>query len=282
VQAPAKINLGLHVLRRRNDGYHDLDTVFLAIPWHDTLTVDEASGIAFSASEPTLPTDDRNLVVKAARALARHLGIEPQAAVHLDKHIPFGAGLGGGSSDAAAALRALVQLWEAKVSDADLHALAAALGSDVPFFLDPRPMHATGRGETLVPLVSNGSAYTLPYPLVVVVPRVHVSTVEAYRLIQPNDAHRADLAAVVVSNDLDRWHRELVNDFEAPVVAAFPELGAVRAALVDAGAAYVSMSGSGSAFFGVFESTAQAASAAETMRHANHRVWHGLASSSPP
>lgn len=276
--APAKLNLGLHVLRRRADGYRDLDTVFVAIPWHDTLTASPSDALAFSSDDPSLPTDASNLVVKAALALAEVAGVKPKAALHLSKRIPYGAGLGGGSSDAAAALQTLTHLWKIDVSDEALHALAARLGSDVPFFLDPRPMHATGRGERLAPLVfPDGSSYTLPYPLVVAVPTVHVSTADAYRLVRPNDTNRADLAETVRSNDLDRWRRDLVNDFEAPVVAAFPALAAVRTALGDAGAAYVSMSGSGSAFFGVFETVDQAVGAAEALAASGNRVWHGLA-----
>lgn len=278
MHAPAKLNLGLHVLRRRADGYRDLDTVFVAIPWHDTLTASPSETLAFSSDDPSLPTDASNLVVKAALALAEVAGVEPNAALHLAKRIPHGAGLGGGSSDAAAALQTLTHLWKIDVSDEALHALAARLGSDVPFFLDPRPMHATGRGERLAPLVfPDGSSYTLPYPLVVAVPTVHVSTADAYRLVRPNDTNRADLAETVRSNDLDRWRCDLVNDFEAPVVAAFPALAAVRTALGDAGAAYVSMSGSGSAFFGVFEEAARAAQAAEALAASGNRVWHGFA-----
>ena len=278
-RAPAKVNLGLHVLRRRSDGYHDLDTVFVALPWHDTLVVGEApEGIAFSSSDPDLPTGDDNLVVRAARALAAHTGSTRGAALYLDKHLPYGAGLGGGSSDAAATLHALAEFWGVDVPDEELHALAATLGSDVAFFLDPRPMRATGRGERLAPLLlPDGSSYALPYPLVVVAPGVHVSTAEAYRLVRPRDTDRPDLGALVASNDLARWRRELVNDFEAPVVAAHPALGAVRAALVDAGAGYASLSGSGSAFFGVFEDAAAATAAAEALRLAGHRVWSGYA-----
>ena len=276
MHAPAKLNLGLHVLRRRADGYHDLDTVFLAIPWHDALTAAPADALAFSSSDPHLPADDTNLVVKAARALAAYAGIEPTAALHLDKHLPYGAGLGGGSSDAATTLHALEGLWGLDVAKDDLHRIAAHLGSDVPFFLDPRPMRASGRGERLAPLLHpDGAPYVFPYALAVVVPPVHVSTADAYRLVRPNETNRPDLGAVVGSNDLDRWRRDLVNDFERPVAAAYPALAGVRAALHDVGAAYVSMSGSGSAFFGVFERLSDAHAAAEALGHAGHRTWAG-------
>lgn len=272
------------MLARRADGFHDLDTVFLPIGWHDTLVVAPADDLAFSSSDPALAADaDANLVVRAARALADHAGIAPRAALHLDKRIPYGAGLGGGSSDAATALRALAALWRLDVPEADLHRLATSLGSDVPFFLDPRPMRATGRGEVLAPLAhADGTPYAFPYALAVAVPAVHVSTAAAYRLVRPHAEGRPDLADLVASNDLDRWRRALVNDFEAPVVAAFPALAAVRRALKDAGAGYVSMSGSGSAFLGVFERPHDAAAAAEALAHAGHRTWSGASADAKP
>jgi 4-diphosphocytidyl-2-C-methyl-D-erythritol kinase len=277
-QAPAKLNLGLHVLRRRDDGYHDLQTVFVPIPWADTLAAVEAPDLRLACSEPALPTDAGNLVVRAAEALRLHTGTPRGAALHLDKRLPHGAGLGGGSSDAATALLLLCDLWGLAMPDADLQALARSLGADVPFFLDPRPALATGIGDVLTPLLDDdGAPYRLPYPLVVAVPPAAVSTAGAYRHVAPRADGRPDLAAAVRSNDLDRWRRDLVNDFEAPIVAAYPALGPVRAALYDAGAGYASMSGSGAGFFGVFEDDARALAAAEALRYAGCTVWHGMA-----
>ncbi len=274
--APAKLNLGLHVLRRRPDGYHDLETVFVPIAWHDRLYVSPADALTFTCSDSALPTDEANLVVRAAQLLAREARVKRGAALHLEKHLPHGAGLGGGSSDAAAALRGLTALWGLDLPRARQHALALELGSDVPFFLDAVPAHATGRGEKLTPLRDGvGSPFSLAYPLVVVVPPVHVSTAEAYRFVTPRADARPDLDRLVATGDLERWRAELINDFEAPVCAHYPALVALRQALADAGAAYVSMSGSGSAFFGVFESDAQALAAAEALRYEGHTVWHG-------
>lgn len=275
--ALAKLNLGLHVLRRRPDGYHDIETVFVRIPWADRLTARPADTCTLTCSDAQLPTDERNLCMRAARLLAEHAGVRQGAALHLEKVVPYGAGLGGGSSDAAATLRLLADLWGLAVPAAELHALAARLGSDVPFFLGPPAAYATGRGERLAPLTdaATGEPYRLPFALVVVVPPVHVATAEAYRRVQPRADGRPDLRAVVRSNDLDRWRAALVNDFEAPILAAYPALQAARDALRAAGAGYVSLSGSGAALYGVFEDEPRAHAAAEAARLTGHRVWQG-------
>jgi len=262
-RAPAKINLGLHVLRRRPDGFHDLATVFQRIPWEDELAARPASDerIALTCSDPALPTDDDNLVVRAARVLAGACDVERGARLRLEKHLPAGAGLGGGSSDAAAALRLLSDFWSLDATDETLRKLAARLGSDVPFFLGAPAAYATGRGDVLHPMRD----YRLPFPLVVAVPDVAVSTPDAYRLVAPSNQDRPDLRAVVRSNDPARWRRELTNDFEEPVVEAYPVIGAVRAALRESGAAYAALSGSGSAVFGVFEGNAAARTAARQL-----------------
>ena len=270
-QAPAKLNLGLHVLRKRSDGYHDLETVFLRILWADTLTARPAEQLTLTCSDSSLTTDETNLVMKTALALAEVCGVAQGAALHLEKRLPHGAGLGGGSSDAAATLRLLADLWKLDVAEATLHRLALALGSDVPFFLGAAAAHATGRGEVLTPL----PGYHLPFWLVVVVPPVSVSTASAFARIRPHDTHRPDLRALVASNDLARWRTDLVNDFEAPIFETYPLIRTVKETLLEAGAGYAAMSGSGSAVFGVFEEEEQACAAAEAARQAEHRVWWG-------
>jgi 4-diphosphocytidyl-2-C-methyl-D-erythritol kinase len=271
--APAKVNLGLHIVRRRPDGYHDLETVFLRIPWADELSVRPDDGLAMTCSDPALPTDEGNLCLRAAQLLAASCGVQSGAALHLEKRIPYGAGLGGGSSDAAATLRLLAEHWGLAVPEATLHALAARLGSDVPFFLGAPAAFASGRGERLEPLLdpATGAPYQFPYALAVLVPPVHVPTPTAYRLIRPREADRPDLRAVVASNDLAWWREALVNDFEEPVCAAYPAVAGPRSLLYEAGAGYVAMSGSGSAMFGVFTEGA----AAEAGRAAGYRAWWG-------
>ena len=271
--APAKLNLGLHVLRKRPDGFHDLDTVFLPLGWSDRLEAAPAANLSLSTSDPQLPTDEGNLIVRAAQALSTWAGVVRGARLHLDKRVPYGAGLGSGSSDAATALRLLVDLWGLDVPEADLHRLALDLGSDVPFFLLEASARATGRGEQLTALLcADGEPYRCPFWIVVAVPPVHVGTADAYQLVTPDDRARPDLAAAVRSDDLERWSAEIVNDFQGPVEGAYPVVGEVRRALVKAGAGYASLSGSGSAVFGVFEEEEAARRAGEALAP-SCRVW---------
>ena len=275
--APAKINLGLHVLRKRDDGYHDIETVFLQIPWADRIAAEKADRLHLSCSTDALPTDQSNLCLRAAHHLARAYGVAQGAALHLEKHLPFGAGLGGGSSDAATTLHLLSELWCLNAPEDHLRELAAEIGSDVPFFLGPPAAYATGRGEQLTPLQDpqTGAPYRFPFVLVVVVPPVHVSTAEAYGRIQPRDGGRPDLSDLVASNSLARWQADLVNDFEVPVFKAYPEIYGAKLLLLEAGAGYASLSGSGGAVYGVFEKEETALEAVHSAQRKGHRVWHG-------
>ncbi len=271
--APAKVNLGLHVLRRRADGFRDLATVFLPFGWSDRLSAEPAGALSLTTSDPALPTDGGNLVMRAAQALAAHAGVASGARMHLDKRVPYGAGLGSGSSDAAATLRLLSKLWRLDVPEQELAALALDLGSDVPFFLDAVAAHGTGRGERLAPLVGeDGQPYRCPFWLVVAVPPVHVSTATAFSGVVPDDGDRPDLAAAVVSNDLSRWRRELTNDFQPSVEATHPEVRSVRQSLEERGAGLAVLSGTGSAVVGVFETEGPARAAAQALSE-TCRVW---------
>ncbi len=272
-RAPAKVNLGLHVLRRRSDGFHDLSTVFMPVGWADVLTAEPARALSLTTTDPHLPTDGTNLVVRAARALQAWAGGTRGAALHLDKLVPYGAGLGGGSSDAATALRLLVDLWGLNVPEAQLHALALRLGSDVPFFLDPVAAYGTGRGERLAPLVgSDGAPWRCPFALVVAVPPVPVSTAEAFASVTPDGHGRPDLVAAVTSDDLRRWRMEATNDFQPAIEASYPVVREVRQSLERHGAGYAALSGTGSAIVGAFEDAAAANEAAHALA-ATCRVW---------
>lgn len=271
--APAKINLGLHVLRRRSDGYHDIESVLLPVGWRDTLTVRPAEHLTMTCTDATLPTDERNLCLQAARRLASEAGISRGAAIHLDKQIPHGAGLGGGSSDAAATLQLLTKLWDLSYGTEQLQAIAGRIGSDVPFFIEGRPALIRGRGTEVQPL---DEQYDFPFTLVVVKPAVSIATPDAYGLVTPLADGRPDLRTLVTSNDLGRWRSGLINDFEQPVFDTYPEVAELKRWLQNNGAAYASLSGSGAAVYGVYAHETAARGAAEKLRsRPGHRVWSG-------
>lgn len=274
-KAPAKLNLGLHILEKRNDGFHNIETVFLHIPWYDTLRAEPAQEFRFSCSDDRLPLDDSNLCVKAANMMAAHGKQLPGVALHLEKHLPFGAGLGGGSSDAAHTLRLLNEYWQLNLPSTRLHEMAAQLGSDVPFFLEDSAMYATGRGEKLEPLLDAEGIlpYTCPFKFVVVMPDVHVSTAEAYGSVKPHATERPNLKQLLASNDLAQWQKKLVNDFEVSVFKRFPAIAQVKKLLLNAGAGYAAMSGSGSAVFGVFEDEESASESASSIKKRGYQVW---------
>jgi 4-diphosphocytidyl-2-C-methyl-D-erythritol kinase len=272
-RAPAKINLGLHVLRQRPDGYHDIETVLHRIDWADTIRAAPADTLSMTCSDPALPTDTDNLCLQAAHCLAEAFDVTAGAALHLEKQVPYGAGLGSGSSDAAATLRLLSELWELDPPPGVLHDIGASIGSDVPFFLQNAPAaYATGRGNRLSAVSPNATPYQLPFPLLVAAPPVEVSTPRAYAHVRPSDAGRPSLPDLVASNDLERWCTELQNDFEAPVVAAEPTVAAARSALHDTDAAYVSLAGSGGALYGLYETAAAARDARTALQSTTYRA----------
>lgn len=287
-RAPAKVNLGLHVLRKRDDGYHDIETVFYRIDWADIVSIEPADEVSMTCSDPDLPVDKGNLCMQAALALKEAADVSEGVQIHLEKRVPYGAGLGGGSSDAAATLLLLSDMWlnadaAGAMPRAEVHALlhdvGATVGSDVPFFLEEATAaYATGRGKRLAPFTSRvgeEQGFHLPHEVVVVVPPVQVSTPDAYRRVTPDDQHRPDLRKVVRSLDLARWRRALVNDFERPITEAFPEVEDVRRLLVEAGAAYVSLTGSGSAMYGIFETTDDATAAVQVAKASGYAVGRG-------
>lgn len=260
--APAKINLGLQVLRRREDGFHDLNTVFYRLPVGDRLLVGIDGSTTISVqlrSTQDIPLEE-NLVYKAARLLQTTAGVAQGAHIVLEKVIPSGAGLGGGSSDAASTLLALRELWQVDIDDAELHRLGAQLGSDVPFFLQTATAAvATGRGEILEP-----ANVALPYYIVVVHPGIHVSTPWAYRQVSRTTEQPAvDFVSLLAQPDPKQLRQFLVNDFEAVVFAEYPAVAVVRDTLYDEGAVLALLSGSGSAVFGLFETDRAARRAAE-------------------
>lgn len=250
----AKINLGLRILRRRPDGYHDIESCMLPIGWADQLAVEIAAEatedsyeIAGLAGE--LPIE-RNLVYKAVQLLrAQHSEIPPLQ-LKLEKLIPTEAGLGGGSADAAYTLLAINELCHLNLSTAQLEAMAGELGSDCPFFIQSRPVLVTGRGERLTPLTKPSTL--LGKWLLIVKPPIGMSTAEAYRQVTRHPEAEGKLTALL-EQPIGQWRELIVNDFESVVFAHYPELAALRDTLYRHGALYAAMSGSGTAIYGIFD-----------------------------
>ena len=271
--APAKINLGLHIIHRRADGYHDLVTVFHPIGWADRITVSPAENISMTCTDATLSCGEDNLVIQAARLLQKVARIDQGASFHLEKILPRGAGLGGGSSDAATVLRMLCNLWELDDATIALKSLALKIGSDVPFFLHGQTAYAEGRGEQLTPMAD----YVFPFSLAVVVPPIHISTAWAFQQVNVSGMNPPNLIEVVRSNDLDRWRCELVNDFEKPVYSQWPIIQEVKSSLLRSGAGFASLTGSGAGVYGIFESKEDAEEAAEEAAANGYATWHQAA-----
>lgn len=257
--ACAKLNLDLRVLGVRTDGYHELRTVFQTLAVHDTVTVTERPGpCAVTCTDPAVPVDDRNLVWKAAARLARvaKRGALRDLHIHLDKRVPAQAGLGGGSSDAAVTLLALVRLWRLDLGPAGLTDVAASLGADVPFFLTGGTALGLGRGDVIYALDDVPPAW-----VVLVRPDFGVSTADAYRWADaapaPGPDRRGDVPAGWPS-----WAGTARNDLEPPVATRHPVIRRTRRALERQGAVLAAMSGSGSAVFGLFDRRGEARAAA--------------------
>lgn len=240
----AKVNLGLHVIRKRSDGYHDIETLFVPVPdLCDVLELVRADSFRMHVYNAEIAGE--NLCEKAWRLLASRFDIPP-VEINLYKRIPMGAGLGGGSADAAFTLTGLNTLFGLGLPKEELAALAAQLGSDCAFFVFNRPMLARGRGEILSPFNFSLEGYQLR----VFPQNVFVSTREAYAGVTPHEPeHRIE---TVVRRPIDEWKELLVNDFEASVFARHPELAVAKQALYDEGARYAAMSGSGSALFAIY------------------------------
>lgn len=247
----AKINIGLSVTSLREDGFHNLETIFYPIALSDILEVnraDEAKGVCMFESTG-LPLDcapEKNLVVKAYKLLAFAYQL-PAIEVKLHKVIPFGAGLGGGSSDAAFMLQLLNEYFDLKITENGLRNYAARLGSDCAFFIKNKPVFAYGKGELLEEIgLSLGN-----YRIIVVKPGCEVSTAEAYAGIEPQSA-AFDLRQLV-NLPVEKWKNKVVNDFEKTIFPKYPQIQRIKDTMYRYGAVYASMTGSGSAVFGLFK-----------------------------
>ena len=246
-----KINLGLRILRKRTDGYHDLETVFYPLPFCDILEIQESnghsSGLSFSTSGLPVESNLSNLCAKAYELLKKDFPQLPSVTMHLHKAIPIGGGLGGGSADAAFALKLLNEKFSLGLRTQQLVRYAFQLGSDCPFFVRNQPAFATGRGELLEELRLDLSGYKI----IVVNPGIPVRTSEAFDGIQPSTPKKS--LKEIINQPIATWKLELVNDFETTIFVQYPETETIKNALYDNGALYASMSGSGSTVYGIFE-----------------------------
>lgn len=243
---PCKINLGLHITGKQSDGYHTIETCFYPIPWTDILEIIPADTFAFNCSGYSLPGNPSdNLVVKAFRMLRKDFDLG-EVAIHLHKIIPHGAGLGGGSSDAASTLMLLNSIFSLSLSKSAIKNYASRLGSDCAFFIENTAMLGTGRGDVLQKIEVNLKNKFL----VVIKPEISISTAEAYAHVAPKTPSIS--LEKIVGKDISTWKNALVNDFEKSVIEKFPEIGMLKNTLYNHGAEYASMSGSGSAVFAIF------------------------------
>lgn len=252
VKANCKINIGLDVLRRRADGFHDLSTIMFPVKeLYDIVEVVPSEEMTFTQSGIVIDCEpEKNLCIKAAKLMQSRYNT-PNVAIHLEKRVPFGAGLGGGSSDATAVIVAMDEIFSLNLSETEKITLAATLGSDTAFFVRNTPQLCSGRGEIM-------TSVELPLSglwLVVVKPQEGVSTAEAYSGVIP--AVPALSLAEQIQQPIDRWQGRVKNDFERHIFTTHPLLASLKEQLINSGALYASMSGSGSALFGIFENRPQ-------------------------
>lgn len=243
----AKINIGLNVISRRADGYHNLETIFYPVNIKDALEIVEADELTFQSSGLDIPGRvEDNLCIQGYHLLKKDFDLPP-VKIHLHKHIPIGAGLGGGSADAAFCIRLIDQNFNLGLSDEQMIGYARKLGADCAFFIRNEPVFAFEIGDEFEPVKLDLSKYQI----IVVMPPVHISTAEAYRGVKP--APVKDSLMELVYEPVAEWKKFIKNDFEISVFKDHPEIRGIKAALYEAGALYASMSGSGAAVFGIFD-----------------------------
>ena len=270
-RAYAKINIGLYVVERRPDGYHNIETVFHRIDLWDELAFAPSPTIEVRPTSPDVPGDTSNICHKAARLLQDHLGVSAGVRISLRKQIPVGAGLGGGSADGAVVLRELPAFWGKVVDETTLRRLALELGSDVPFFLGHDSAVAGGRGEVL-------DYFSLDVPSVILLcyPNIHIATGWAYGHITPGTAGKpAHLRQAVLQgiHEPSRLAKLLRNDFEPVVFSAYPAVAALKETMIRGGAVFSLMSGSGSSVYGFFPEIADAERVAASLFAGGFRTF---------
>ncbi len=250
-----KINLGLNIIRKRSDGFHDLETVFFPIPIYDVLEIipadhskAETNDLSFTSSGLSIDDDnENNLCIRAYQLLKKDFPQVSEIQMHLHKIIPAGAGLGGGSADASFTLNLLNKIFDLRLDAAQLMMYAENLGSDCPFFIINKPSYATGKGETLEPIEIELSRYKF----ILVNPGIIIHTANAFSRITPSVPEQS--VKDIMQQPVTTWKENLKNDFEYPVFIQYPEISKIKDDFYNEGAVYASMSGSGSTVYGIFE-----------------------------
>jgi 4-diphosphocytidyl-2-C-methyl-D-erythritol kinase len=243
----AKINIGLNITERRLDGYHNLETIFYPVNIKDALEVVASDKLSFTSSGLDIPgREEDNLCIKGYHLLKKDHDLPP-VSIHLHKNIPIGAGLGGGSADAAFFIKLMNQQFNLGLSVDDMIGYARELGADCAFFIESKPVFAFEKGDEFEPVKLDLSNYKI----VLVMPDVHISTAEAFRGIKPTPVK--DTLLELITEPITEWKKYIKNDFENSIFKNHAEIRGVKAALYEAGAIYASMSGSGASVFGIFE-----------------------------
>jgi len=254
VKSPAKINIGLNIVNKRNDGFHDLETIFYPLNLHDEIRFTKSDKFSFNSDDENLNKEKTNLIIKAKELLENEFEILLPVEIYLNKNIPIGAGLGGGSSNAASTLTSLIKLFSFKIDNKNLSELALKLGSDVPYFLNPIPSFAESRGEVLIPINLKLDKY-----LLIVNPGIHVATKWAFGLITPNKRN-ISLKSLIQKSiiEIEEVMSLASNDFEKIVFSHFPEIKEIKEKMLEFDANFSMMTGTGSTVWGMFDDKAAA------------------------
>ena len=254
VESPAKINLGLNVVRTRVDGFHDIETIFIPLMLADIIIFQKSDELKFESNSEILNREKENLILKAINLLEEKTRINISLHISLEKNIPIGGGLGGGSSNAATTLKTVNKVFNLGLGYNELSELALNLGSDVPYFLNPVSAYAESRGEILTTL-----NLEIPYPILLVNPGIKIDTKWAFSKIKTNSPER-NLRALLKDGltDFDNLKNYVRNDFEEVVFAEYPEIKKIKSDLYNQGAQFASMSGTGSTVYGIFSNLQKA------------------------